>query len=349
MNSNTCSLLFRRLLIVSLLTVAIFGTRSANAQSLTEEINIDLDPVGDAVVTITDKYSASAWLQWKDSLGSQPDLVVRDKKRQFAAWEISDFAFSKDEVSRVAESKMKVRAYAQISKDGEYVLDRLPTGLHLVTTKGDEWIFAGRGGDDSDSDDTELTVRVKLPPGASNPHILNPDSSHTQLIYSATPRSSRVSRVLLLAVVLGVLGAVALSLAARLPESLDQMPQFLAIRKVLDPSALLGGGRWQLVGRTPEGDTLQVEITDSMFTSNDNRLVLGRTVELCHVVIDTKSVSKQHAQIRREGSTFKVADRNSSNGTAVNGQFSRAPFDEVPFKEGDTLTLGDVKLDFSSV
>jgi pSer/pThr/pTyr-binding forkhead associated (FHA) protein len=42
-----------------------------------------------------------------------------------------------------------------------------------------------------------------------------------------------------------------------------------------------------------------------------------------------------------------VADRNSANGTAVNGQFSRQPFNEVPLKDGDTLTLGEVMLDFS--
>jgi len=65
------------------------------------------------------------------------------------------------------------------------------------------------------------------------------------------------------------------------------------------------------------------------------------------VVVDDGSVSKQHAQIRREGGSFMVADRNSSNGTAVNGQFSRRPFDEVPLKDGDTITLGEVKLDFS--
>jgi pSer/pThr/pTyr-binding forkhead associated (FHA) protein len=84
-----------------------------------------------------------------------------------------------------------------------------------------------------------------------------------------------------------------------------------------------------------------------MFSSNGNRIVVGRTAELCHVVIDDGSVSKQHAQIRKEGNNLMVADRNSSNGTAVNGQFSRQPFDEVPLREGDTLTLGEVKLDFT--
>jgi pSer/pThr/pTyr-binding forkhead associated (FHA) protein len=63
-------------------------------------------------------------------------------------------------------------------------------------------------------------------------------------------------------------------------------------------------------------------------------------------VINDDSVSKQHAHIRKDGERFLVADRNSSNRTAVNGRFNENVFDEVPFKEGDTLTLGEVRLDF---
>ncbi|MEI9893408.1 MAG: FHA domain-containing protein [Chthoniobacter sp.] len=94
---------------------------------------------------------------------------------------------------------------------------------------------------------------------------------------------------------------------------------------------------------------MRLEITDVMFASNNSRLVLGRTAELCHVVVNDSSVSKQHASLRKEGDRFLVADRNSSNRTAVNGQFNTKVFDEVPLKEGDTLTLGEVRLDFSKI
>ena len=339
-----------RVLFFLLLAIALLIARSARADSLNQEMRIDLDAVGDGTVTITDHYSAPAWMEWKDSIGDHPDLVVRDKKHDYAAWEITDISFSKDDVARVAESKMKVRAFAQINKDGEYVLDRLPVGLHLVTNKGDEWIFGGHS-EDSDADNpTDLTVHVNLPPGATNAHAVNPDSSHTQLIYSVTRHSASFSPLLLLAVFFGVVGVVVLGLSFTLPETFAESPQFLAIRKVIQPSMLFSGsGKWQLVGRTPEGGSLRLEITDALFASNGNRLVIGRTGELCHVVIDTRSISKQHAQIRRDPTGFKIADRNSSNGTAVNGQFSRAPFDEVPLKEGDTVTMGDVKLDFGKV
>jgi S1-C subfamily serine protease len=105
-------------------------------------------------------------------------------------------------------------------------------------------------------------------------------------------------------------------------------------------------GNWKLDGRTPAGKTFQIPINENMFANNGSRLVLGRSAELCDLVVEDDTVSKQHAEIRKNGAGFVVADRNSSNGTAVNGVFSRKPFEAVPFKPGDTLTVGEVKLNF---
>lgn len=350
MSHFTFSDLLKRILFAGLLFTACLVAREVRADTPSENMSIELDAVGDGTVTITDHFSATGWMDWKEALGDHPDLVVRDKKHELAAWEITDVSFTKDEVARIAESKMKVRALAQITKDGNYVLDKLPRGLHLVTNNGNEWIFGGQVTSEAQSRKVDLTVHIKLPLGAINAHVVNPDSSQSQLVYSVTYQPKRFPRVLLLAVFFGVLGVVILGFSLRLPESFAESPQFLAIRKIVPPSILLGSSsKWQLVGRTPEGAALRLEVTGAMFASNGNRLIIGRTGELCHLVIETKSVSKQHAQIRLENGAFKIADRNSSNGTAVNGQFSRAPFDEVPLKEGDTVTLGDVKLDFSKV
>ncbi|MBV8641082.1 MAG: FHA domain-containing protein [Verrucomicrobia bacterium] len=334
----------RLLSLIVLLFAVCFGTRSVKAETPTQETQIDLDSVGDGTVEIKEHYTAQAWLRWKASVGDHPDWVVRNEKRDFAAWEFYDFSFSKDEVSRISESKMKVRALAQIAKDGNYALDKLPSGLHLVTGKGNEWIFSGF----SQEDETERTVHVSLPGEASNAHIINPDTSQTELVYSIVRPASKSSPLLLLSGGFGAFGILMLGISLRVPK-IHRQRQPLSIKTVTQAPApaLPDSSKWQLIGRTPGGRTIRLEITDAMFSSNGGRLVLGRTAELCHVVIDDGSVSKQHAQIRREGGSFMVADRNSSNGTAVNGQFGQRPFDEVPLKDGDTITLGEVKLDFS--
>jgi len=106
------------------------------------------------------------------------------------------------------------------------------------------------------------------------------------------------------------------------------------------------GNGWKLDVRTSAGKTFRIPISEAMFASNGSRLVLGRSDELCDLVVEDETVSRQHADIRRNGRGFEVADRNSSNGTAVNGVFIRKPFEHTPLKPGDTLTVGNVKLDF---
>jgi S1-C subfamily serine protease len=105
------------------------------------------------------------------------------------------------------------------------------------------------------------------------------------------------------------------------------------------------GSGWVLAGRAG-GRNLNVEFSEGLFSRNGNRLIIGRSPELSHLVLETDDVSRQHAQIRKEGGSFFIADRNSSNRTAVNGQFTGAPFAEVSLREGDTLTLGEAKLEF---
>jgi FHA domain len=336
----------RPFLLFSLVALC-FEPGTLRAEVLSQEMQVDLDSAGDATVSVKERYPAEGWFRWKRSLGDHPDLVVRNKKREYAAWDFSDFAFTKDEVSRTAESKMKVRALAQLLRDGNYSLSKLIGGLHLVTNKGHEWIFSGRSEEDSgDETATEQTVHVNLPPTSFGARIANPDTNDKELIYSVPAQGDKSSMLLLLGSGFGIFGVMMLGISRRTQKSLrPALP--VSIKPVSGLPLPSGAAKWQLVGRTPGGRSLRLEVTEAMFSSNGNRIVLGRTAELCHVVIDDGSVSKQHAQIRKEGNNLMVADRNSSNGTAVNGQFSRQPFDEVPLKEGDTLTLGEVKLDFT--
>ncbi len=106
------------------------------------------------------------------------------------------------------------------------------------------------------------------------------------------------------------------------------------------------GGGWSLTGRSSDGRTIRLDLPSNLFSQAGNRVVLGRSQDLCHVVVADSSVSKQHAQIRMSGGRFFVADRNSANGTLVNGHLCKDAFKETAFREGDTLTVGEVRLVF---
>jgi hypothetical protein len=78
-------------------------------------------------------------------------------------------------------------------------------------------------------------------------------------------------------------------------------------------------------------------------TVGDDPLTIGRLAE-CDVVLTDASVSRRHAELRREGSDFVLVDLGSTNGTKVNG----AGVKERHLADGDEISVGSAKLRFEA-
>jgi EAL domain-containing protein (putative c-di-GMP-specific phosphodiesterase class I) len=85
-------------------------------------------------------------------------------------------------------------------------------------------------------------------------------------------------------------------------------------------------------GKEPE----RIEIQRFPFT-------LGRN-ESCDYQILSSRVSREHAEIVREGAVFRVRDLKSTNGTFVNGE----RIDEHRLSDGDLMVIADVHFSFRS-
>jgi hypothetical protein len=72
-----------------------------------------------------------------------------------------------------------------------------------------------------------------------------------------------------------------------------------------------------------------------------SRAVVGRSRE-CDVVLDDPNVSRRHAELRRDGAGWSVADLGSTNGVKVNGR----RVDHAELSPGDRVTFGLVDLTF---
>ena len=70
--------------------------------------------------------------------------------------------------------------------------------------------------------------------------------------------------------------------------------------------------------------------------------IIGRAVE-CDVVITSKSVSREHTRIRREGRRWFVEDLGSTNGTYLNDERVTGSLNLL---DGDNLKVGDVSFVF---
>jgi hypothetical protein len=68
---------------------------------------------------------------------------------------------------------------------------------------------------------------------------------------------------------------------------------------------------------------------------------IGRMTE-CDIVLEDSGASRRHAEVRRDGDRFVVADLGSTNGTLVN----EAAITERELEDGDRITIGRTVLEF---
>ena len=74
---------------------------------------------------------------------------------------------------------------------------------------------------------------------------------------------------------------------------------------------------------------------------DDGGAVLGRSRE-ADIVLEDPNVSRRHAELRREGERWAIADLGSTNGVKVNGR----RVDRALLEPGDAIVLGTLELAF---
>ena len=72
------------------------------------------------------------------------------------------------------------------------------------------------------------------------------------------------------------------------------------------------------------------------------RAVLGRSKD-CDIQVPDPNVSRRHAEIRLEGSTYTLVDLDSTNGIELGGRRLK----RLPLEEGTRFTLGSTQITFS--
>jgi hypothetical protein len=90
-----------------------------------------------------------------------------------------------------------------------------------------------------------------------------------------------------------------------------------------------------------ERERFILTLNGKSYVLEDRRAVLGRSKE-CDVQVPDANVSRRHAELRQEGSSWWVIDLDSTNGTEVNGK--RVP--RAKLADGDKIMLGSTELVF---
>jgi hypothetical protein len=103
-----------------------------------------------------------------------------------------------------------------------------------------------------------------------------------------------------------------------------------------------------MVYRPQEAERIEVARESVALTANGQRhevtkprVVLGRSTD-CDIPLPDPNVSRHHAELRQDGTTYWIVDLDSTNGTEVNGE--RAT--RARLEDGDRITLGSTELVF---
>jgi hypothetical protein len=93
------------------------------------------------------------------------------------------------------------------------------------------------------------------------------------------------------------------------------------------------------LGVEPELVTLTVDGTEHKL--DKRTVVIGRSKD-CDIRVSDPNVSRRHAEVRQEGTTYWIVDLDSTNGTTVNGRRQK----RAKLEHDDRITLGSTELVF---
>jgi pSer/pThr/pTyr-binding forkhead associated (FHA) protein len=90
-----------------------------------------------------------------------------------------------------------------------------------------------------------------------------------------------------------------------------------------------------------EAEEVSLTVDGARHVIEKRRVVIGRSKD-CDIQVRDANVSRQHAEVRQEGTAFWLVDLDSTNGTEVNGRREK----RAKLEDGDKITVGSTELLF---
>lgn len=109
----------KNILIVGLLI--FFG--SSIAQQTQQKIEMKIDSIGNAKITVSMTMNAQEWQNWTSSLGNNPAALKREIERSMPAYFLDDFKLDKDDMNRSFSLSLNAYGVCKIDKRGKWSLE----------------------------------------------------------------------------------------------------------------------------------------------------------------------------------------------------------------------------------
>ena len=107
----------------AILSIALVIVTQLLTAQQSQNLEMNIDPLGNADLKISMKMSAQQWQMWNGNFGSNPAALKREIERAMPGYFLGDFKLNKKDMDRSFELTLKAYGVCKIDKRGNWSLE----------------------------------------------------------------------------------------------------------------------------------------------------------------------------------------------------------------------------------
>jgi len=122
-------------LTLTLLHIALSG------QEIKQKIEMDIDSIGNATITLTMDMNAAQWQVWLQSFGNNPAALKREIQRSMPGFFLDDFNLDKNDMERNFQLSLKAYGVCKVDKSGKWYVETDDKDIELTDLGGGKFMY----------------------------------------------------------------------------------------------------------------------------------------------------------------------------------------------------------------
>lgn len=185
------------ILIVPTLTMA------QAAQPLKQKMEMRIDSIGNAKITVSMTMNAQQWQMWLQGMGNNPALLKRGIERELPGYFLDDFHLEKNDMERSFTLSLKAYGVTRVNKKGRWIVSAEQKEPEITKLSDNQYMMVytdlGTG--------LQQTQIIQFPKTAKNIEIEKDSFGKTQFIFDMDTPTGGTGYTLWAGIALVVAGA----------------------------------------------------------------------------------------------------------------------------------------------
>lgn len=106
-------------LVFALLSASVL----LSAQNMQQKIDMNIDGLGNAAISISMTLPAQQWQMWNQNFGNNPSALKRDIERSMPGYFLEDFKLEKNDMERSFTISLAAPGICKVDKKGRWILE----------------------------------------------------------------------------------------------------------------------------------------------------------------------------------------------------------------------------------